>query len=232
MVHDQSYDELLQKVRWLLLDLTYELTAQRLLWTLRRYKTNLRLKGGFNPDQPRDDGGRWTDVGGYPDSSDAEGEPSLILIGGSGAASGYPVSILQEDALGGHTFERHVGKPEEYLKARILGSRTNIAGMFTYGERRAGSFTSLEAANKLVNSTLAQNGDKLDAFTAGQFPSSLPFMFLFANFDTPTGYEAYAPNDRAQPRVQSTYGVTVFVRRTAASDKGYYVHSAWPNNED
>ena len=118
------------------------------------------------------------------------------------------------------------------MKARIVGSRTNVAGIFTVGERRAGSFTSLEAANKLINSTLAQNGNRVDAFAAGRFPPSLPFMFVFADFDSPTGYEAFAPNDRAQPRMRPTYGVTVFIRRTSASEKGYYVHSAWPTNRD
>ncbi len=52
----------------------------------------------------------------------------------------------------------------------------------------------------------AQNGSRVDAFAAGQFPRSLPFMFVFADFDSPTGYEAFAPNDRAQPRMRATYG--------------------------
>ena len=60
---------------------------------------------------------------------------------------GYPISILEEDTNGGHTFARHVGKTEEYLKARILGSRTNIARIFDVGEKSAGSFSSLETAD-------------------------------------------------------------------------------------
>lgn len=142
------------------------------------------------------------------------------------------VAVSLEGALGGHTYERHVGKSEEYLKARIVGGRTIVAGIFTVGERRAGSFTSLEAANKLINSPLAQNGNRVEAFAAGRFPLSLPIMFVFADFDSPTGYEAFAPNDRSQPRMRPTYGVTVFIRRTMASEKGYYVHSAWPTNRD
>ncbi len=125
-----------------------EISAFRMHLAARRL-TALLLKGaGFNPDQPRDDHGRWTNVG----VSGSEG--SIILTGGR---SGYPIDILEEDALGGHTFEKHVAKPEECLKARILGSRTNIAGIVTFGEARAGSFTSIEATNKLVNSTISQN---------------------------------------------------------------------------
>jgi hypothetical protein len=142
------------------------------------------------------------------------------------------VDILEEDVLGGHTFERHVGKSEEHLKARVLGSRTNIGGILTFGERRAGSFTSLEAANKLVSSTLAQNSNRIDGFVAGRYPYLLPVIFVIAEFDRPTGYEAYAPNDRAQPRMRPTYGVAVRLFRTDRSEKGYYVSSAWPMNGD
>jgi hypothetical protein len=53
--------------------------------------------------------------------------------------SGYPIDILEEDAFGGHTFERHVNKHEEYLRARVLGSRRNIPFIGGYGEKRAGS---------------------------------------------------------------------------------------------
>jgi hypothetical protein len=123
---------------------------------------DLLSKANFNPGELRipagqPGGGQWT-------------------IGGR--RSGYPVDILKEDALGGHTFERHVNKSEEYLKARILGNRSNIPYIASWGEKRAGSFSSVEAANKLVNSTLSQNQDKIDAFVEGRFPFSLPFMYV------------------------------------------------------
>ncbi len=146
--------------------------------------------------------------------------------------AGYPVDIREEDALGGHTFARHVNKPDEYLKARILENRVNIPFIGGVGEKRAGSFTSLEAANKLVNSTLSQNQEKIDAFVQGRFPLSLPFMYVHADFNSPTGYEAYAPNDRSQPTMRTTYGVTALVIRTDRSEKGYYVLKAYPVNRD
>ena len=223
-VTEKTFDQVLHEARLSLLNLKCGVDALRFILAVRRL-SNLLRKGGFDPDQRRDDRGRWTDAGGDPGSGGG-GDGQVILVGGPGARSGYPVDVLDEDALGGHTYERHVGKSEDYLKARVVGSRTNVAGIFTFGERRAGSFTSLEAANKLINATLAQNGSRVDAFAAEQFPRSLPFMFVFADFDSPTGYEAFAPNDRAQPRMRATYGVTVFIRRTTASEKGYYVHSA------
>ena len=179
-------------------------------------RLQLALKANFNPAQLRipaghAGGGRWT-------------------VGGE--RSGYPVDLLKEDALGGHTFERHVYKPDEYLKARIIGSRRNIPFIVSAGVKRAGSFASLEAANTLLNSTLSQNQEKLDAFVQGRFPLSLPFMYVHADFDSPTGYEAYAANDRAQPTMRTTYGVTAHIVRTDRSEKGYYVLRAWPTNRD
>ena len=145
---------------------------------------------------------------------------------------GYPIDIRDEETRGGHTIDRHVGKSEAYLKARISGSRTNIARVFSIGRARAGSFPSLEAANKLVNSTIADNVPTVQAFTNAAFPYTLPVLYVFKTFNTATGYEAYAPNDRVSPIMQTTYGVTVRLVRDAGNPKGYYVHSAWPHNED
>ena len=94
--------------------------------------------------------------------------------------------------------------------------------------------TSIEWVNSadLSDNTFPDPTVRLPGEAAGQFPRSLPFMFVFADFDSPTGYEAFAPNNRAQPRMRATYGVTVFIRRTTTSEKGYYVHSAWPTNRD
>ena len=174
------------------------------------------------PGQPRTPTGQF-DFGKNPDGA----QPAQDR-----RRAGYPVDIRDEDTLGGHTFERHVNKPDEYLKARVLGNRVNIPLLGGAGEKRAGSFTSLEAANKLVNSTLSQNQERIDAFVQGRFPLSLPFMYVHADFDSPTGYEAYAPNDRSQPTMRTTYGVTALLIRTDRSEKGYYVLKAYPVNRD
>jgi hypothetical protein len=101
------------------------------------------------------------------------------------------------------------------------------------GEKRAGTFPSLEAANKLINSTLAEplNKEKIKAFSEQQLLYSLPWLFVFKTFEAPTGYEVYA-RGRQAPRRRATYGVTIQLRRTDKSERGYYIHSAWPMNED
>ena len=179
-------------------------------------RENLDDKANFSPGQIRDSLGRW--AGGSE------------LVSGPGQP-GYSINILDEDALGGHTFDRHVNKPEPYLKARVTGSRKNLLGIVTIGERRAGSFTSVEAANKLVNSTVAQNADKVAAFVSGKFPNVLTVQFIYAKFPTPTGYEAYSP-DGSNPSIRPTYDVTARLIRSDRSPKGYIVHSAWPSNSD
>ncbi len=177
----------------------------------------------FRPDQPRvpagsgRDSGRWIDGGGITQVADRPG---------------YPINILEEDARGGHTFARHVGKSEEYLKARILGSRTNIARIFSIGRMRAGSFPPVEAANKLVNSTIAENGTAVEAFKNGNLAYAFPVLFAYKQFSSPTGYEAYSPDGNTPPVIQPTYGVTVRLVRDSNNPKGYYVHSAWPYNQD
>ncbi|WP_409563272.1 RNase A-like domain-containing protein [Hyphomicrobium sp. MC8b] len=144
------------------------------------------------------------------------------------------MDILQEDAVGGHTYAEHVGKPEGYLKARITGSRPSVPYIFGVGEKRAGSFSSLEAANKLVNSTMAdpENAAKIDMFREGKYRFLLPELRIFKTFSSPTGIEAYAPDDRTPPIMRTTSGVTVRLIRTGRVPRGYYVDSAWPMNED
>jgi len=123
--------------------------------------------------------------------NDAGEEESLVHLAQADGSSGRPIDILEEDSLRGHTFERHVNKPDEYLTARILRNRVNIPWIGGGGEKRAGSFTSLEAANKLVNATIADpiNQQNIKAFVARGFWHLLNVQYLYKAFDRPTGYE-------------------------------------------
>ena len=59
-----------------------------------------------------------------------------------------------------------------------------------------------------MNATVAQNGDLVDRIASGISRREE----LIARFDAPTGYEAYAPNERSQPYLRNTFGVTVAQR--------------------
>ncbi|OJU25994.1 MAG: hypothetical protein BGN91_04045 [Nitrobacter sp. 62-13] len=89
------------------------------------------------------------------------------------------------------------------------------------------SFPSLEAANKLVNSTVARNPDKVDKVVNGLSGREN----LDAVFGSPTGTEAYAATERSQPYIRETYGVRVVIVPDRRSTKGYRVETAFPKNE-
>ncbi|MGN6311125.1 MAG: RNase A-like domain-containing protein [Xanthobacteraceae bacterium] len=88
------------------------------------------------------------------------------------------------------------------------------------------SFPSLEAANKLVNSTISRNSDKLQSVIDGQ----LPRAELDTVFSSPTGREAYSRNDRSQTVLSDTYGVRVVVVPGRTVSKGFRVDTAFPTN--
>jgi hypothetical protein len=177
-------------------------------------RLQLAIKANFNPAQLRvpagqPGGGRWT----------RDGESVQFV-------ADKPVDLLEEELLGGHTISKHVGKTPEYLVDSILRDRGQV-GIVEYARKRWGSFPSLEAANKLVNSTLAQNQAIVDQVARG----SLSRAFVTAQFDARTGIEAYAPSPRAQPYVRDTYGVGVEIRADRSSSRGFRVHSAYPRND-
>lgn len=91
---------------------------------------------------------------------------------------------------------------------------------------RDGSFPSLEAANKLVNATIARNPDKVDKVVNGFSGKEN----LDAVFGSPTGSEAYAVSARAQPYIRPTYGVRVVIVPDRTSARGYRVETAFPRN--
>jgi hypothetical protein len=137
-----------------------------------------------------------------------------------------PAELTEEEAKGGHAIAEHVGKSYDYLLARVRreASEAQQRG-FTDG-LRVGSFTSLEAANKLVNSTIAANSAKIDLVVSGVSPAEI----LRKDFSSPTGYEAYARTERSQPYIRMTTGVAVVIVRDSLSAKGYRVQSAFPTN--
>src|SRR5882672_6207860 len=82
----------------------------------------------------------------------------------------------------------HVGKIGNELLAIVRGDNVDI-GLVSIIRERDGSFPSVEAAAKLVNSTLAQNSAIVDLVASGRRSQA----FVTAQFDSKTGIEAYRP---------------------------------------
>lgn len=91
---------------------------------------------------------------------------------------------------------------------------------------RSGSFSSLDVASKLINSTLAQNRSTVDQVANG----IVPVAVVRAQFDSITGIEAAAPSIGSQILFRETYGVGVIVMRDPSSPRGYTVWTAFPSN--
>jgi hypothetical protein len=228
------------KAIWLAstMGLHVETTFRRLRWLVAARKVEFsfarfvifRQKAGFNPDQPRDELGRWTDTGSNNPRVLSDATPDNDWKPGAQYAQnnsgrGYLVDLREEEQLGGHPVAEHVGKSQSYLSARV---RDEAVKIIERGDDFRGlgisSFSSLESANKLVNSTIAQNSFVLDRIARGELQSD----FITARFSAPTGYEAYLSTLHSTPYRRDTYGVGVVVLRDTRVDRGWRVQSAFP----
>jgi hypothetical protein len=220
---DSGSDMELLDIRCGLAALNVELKLCRLIYLLRKY----------SPGQPRlpagsPDGGQWTSGGGggggADNSAEADGDAQIELVQGD-SLQGYPVDLREDQARGGHTIERHVGKSESFLKTEVreMAERMVETDQDPRGVR-LGSFTSLQSATRLVNSTLAQNRDVVDEVISGQRGG----VEVDAVFDSPTGYEAYLPTPQSIPYMRDTHGVHVVIARDPGFSRGYRVLTAYP----
>lgn len=111
---------------------------------------------------------------------------------------------------------------------RALNSRIRIGGA-AFWEDLVGSFPSLEAANKLVNSTIAQNKAIVEQLARGEL-GTLRQVAIEAWFGAPTGYQSYMPNFSGRPEIRDTQGVRVILKRNLSSSRGYSILTAFPIN--
>jgi hypothetical protein len=230
-------------------ELRCELAALRFRLALKRLFDHC-AKANFDPSQPRvprghPDGGQWTDDPRWAGSANNNGtddhdqgsEAPLILSDVTpdefikpGAqlaqALGRQTDLLDEETRGGHTIKEHVGKTPNQLIARMQAERFETP-FATIARKRVGSFPSLEAANKLVNSTLARNRSTVELVASGKVTRA----FIKSRFQTQTGIEAYAASERSRPYVRDTFGVGVEIRHDPHSPNSYTVVSAYPRED-
>ena len=142
---------------------------------------------------------------------------------------GYDVDLAEEEhgLHRGHAIRDHVGKSDENLKQRSLKARISF-GLFQLWKPRIGTFPSLGAANKLVNSALSQNSNVIDDVISGRRSQAV----LEAWFKTPTGKEAFAPKFNSSTVIRDTYGVRVLIKRDRESTRGFRIFTAYPINPD
>jgi hypothetical protein len=203
----------------------------------------------YNPSQPRVPagnplGGQWTDRSGDQSQGTGLAQPmgSVDLGDVTGSSdvgdlrpddtgvdgvqlAGEPVDLLEQEQRGGHTIGEHAGMTYDYLKSRAReeARRTLERGDYFDGFS-VGSFTSVQSANRLVNSTISDNQDKIDqAMRDGENR-----VLVSKSFKSPTGYEAYLARAHAEPVIRNTFSVEVLIRPDPGSARGWRVHTAYP----
>jgi hypothetical protein len=139
--------------------------------------------------------------------------------------AGEPVDLLEQEQRGGHAISEHAGMTYDYLKSRSRDEarRTLERGDYFDGFS-VGSFTSVQSANRLVNSTISANQDKIDQ----EIRDGETSVVISKSFKSPTGYEAYLARADAEPIIRDTFGVEVVIRPDLGSARGWRVHTAYP----
>lgn len=139
-----------------------------------------------------------------------------------------PQDLAAHEAIGGHTIATHVGKSEAFLLRSVARPRLRlpIASLFRW---RHGSFPSLEAAQKLTNSNLAQNSDIVFEVSIGKRSKA----FITSEFSSPTGTEAYRTTRRLSSpvRVRETFGVGTVIVHAPEMPDGFLIVTSYPRVE-
>jgi Bacterial CdiA-CT RNAse A domain len=139
---------------------------------------------------------------------------------------GYPVDLLEERELGGHAIEGHVTSRQVVVNAVRSGIDYARRNGDSTDDMRESSFSSLEAANKLVNVTISEHPDQVNRVVSGLSPKET----LHSEFETPTGFEAYAKNETSRITLSDTYAVRVVIVPDGRVAKGFRVDTAFPTN--
>jgi len=179
-------------------------------------------------DAPPSDSPSGTIIGSAPD-----GKP-IVAAGQDDNVprrlSTFPVQLEDEEGdKGAHTIRDHVDKSEEYLMRTVRDSVTYRVPRGVFYKERAGSFTSLQSANRLVNSTLSEpnNAGMVAAVAEGRILKNTTVESQ-TSFSKPTGYEAFRSSPNQQPIIRSTDAVRVIIVHDATLTRGYRVHTAFP----
>ncbi|OFW76123.1 MAG: hypothetical protein A2201_08750 [Alicyclobacillus sp. RIFOXYA1_FULL_53_8] len=119
---------------------------------------------------------------------------------GTGPASSVKTNLDDAESAGGHTIAKHVGKTDQQLLDRLQND-TRIGG--------ASSFTDKSVAQKVVDSTIDSNRNKLENF----MNTSKPGQTLVLSYDG-DGSVVGRTVQRGSNQVQDATRATVVVKKT------------------
>lgn len=119
--------------------------------------------------------------------------------------------LSQDEAAGGHTLRKHVGRTDEELRERLRLER-HIAAASTWTDRAT--------AEQSVGTALAQNTEKIAKWL--NRPSGHPNLVVDYDGDHPIGRTLQRGSDQSRP---CDHAVIVLKWR---DDGGYYVLTSYP----
>ena len=153
------------------------------------------------------------------------------ILPAAGEGGNYGVNLLAHEGINeGHPVSLHVNKSDDFLVNAVRVKQALGRAEYQDNRRlptdgvRHGTFVSLDAANKLVNATLAANTAKVDQFVR----SGERYITISAYFDAPTGREAYAPGWWGDIQIRQTNGVKVVLHRDPSFPGPFRIHTAFP----
>ncbi len=124
--------------------------------------------------------------------------------------------LRADEALGGHTIARHVGRSDAFLAQR-LAEEPEIAD--------ASSFESLAEAEQAVGAALQARADAIAAWTVGRGPDGRRRVL---RLDQDVGWPVGRVLERGRAAPVVTSRVRVILRRLAAADRPWFVLTAFP----
>jgi SPP1 gp7 family putative phage head morphogenesis protein len=142
---------------------------------------------------------------------------------------GYPLQdLLEHEAGGGHTVSLHVGKSEEFLRRAVSVDQFQ-SWLFDVYRKRHGSFSSIQAAQRLTNSNLSRNAEIVNQVATGQRRRA----YIESEFSSVTGIEAFrtGPSESAPIVVRQTFGVGTVIEYAPDMPNGFIIITSYPRND-
>jgi Bacterial CdiA-CT RNAse A domain len=127
------------------------------------------------------------------------------------SAPGSPHDLSQDEAAGGHTLKKHVGRTDDQLRER-LQDEPRISAASTWTDRAT--------AEQAVGTALAQNQDRINRWLDRS--GNRPNLVLDYAGDNPVGRTLRRGADQAEP---CSHAMLVL---KWAGDRNYYVLTTYP----
>lgn len=125
------------------------------------------------------------------------------------------ISLIAEEAAGGHTIARHIGKTEAELRAR-LAAQTRIPA--------ASSFRAVAEAERAISQALRANSRTIETWARNAPINGRPFALPAFETGASVGYGV----PRATGALQEMTKVIVVLRKISNSGKQYFVLTSYP----